>query len=128
MADKAEMIELRKQGLKYNEIAEICGVSKQYVSIVCSCSNPSHFRPIGDECIYPNLAAWMNRNKVSRRELLRRMGLTTHARNYNRVASYLRGDAQPRKQYIDKMLEVTGLTYEEMFYTEVAYDWQEADA
>jgi hypothetical protein len=31
----------------------------------------------------------------------------------------MRGDAQPRKPYIDKMLAVTGMTYEELFYTEV---------
>ena len=119
MADKAKMVELRQQGLKYREIAEICGVSRQYVSSVCGYGAPSYFRHIGEKCVYPNLSLWMNKHKVSKREFLRRMGLTAHSNNYARLDSYMRGDTQPRKQYIDKMLEVTGLTYEELFYMDL---------
>jgi transcriptional regulator with XRE-family HTH domain len=118
MADKGQMLELRKRGLTHKEIAEICGCSRQYAATICAYSNPAYYRPIGDECIYPNLANWMNRHKVSRREFLKRMGLEAHSRNYERFTSYLRGDTNPRKQYIDKMLAITGMTYEEMFYTE----------
>lgn len=115
MTKKEQMLQLRKEGLKYREIAELCGVSIQYVSTVCSISSPAYFKPVGEECIYPNLRDWMNKHKVSRMEFLRRMGLTLHASNYERLCGYITGKIYPRKPYIDKMLAVTGMTYETMF-------------
>lgn len=115
---RMKMLMLREQGLTYREIAEKLGVSNQYVSMVCGKFEPAHFQYIGDNCVYPNLRNWMNEHKVSRREFLRRMGLTGNNGNYERFASYMRGESHPRKQYIDKMLAVTGLTYEKLFYRE----------
>lgn len=116
---RKQMQMLREQGLKHREIAEKLGVSNQYVSTVCAKCDPAHFRYVDDSCIYPNLRNWMNENKITRREFLRRMGLMPYTGNYERFTSYLRGDNYPRKPYIDKMLAVTGMTYETMFYTEV---------
>lgn len=115
MADKEQMKAMREQGLKYREIAEACGVSKQYVATVCGKYSPAHFVPIGEECIYPNLRKWMNENKVTRVEFLRRMGYTPHNQNYYQFNRCIWGQKYPRKNYIDKMLQVTGLTYEELF-------------
>lgn len=116
---RKQMLLLRDQGMKYREIAEKLGVSNQYVSMVCAQYDPAHFQYIGESCVYPNLRNWMNENKVSRKEFLRRMGLTGNPGNYERLTSYMRGESHPRKQYIDKMLKVTGLKYEKLFYTEV---------
>ena len=109
---------LRDQGLKYREIAEKFGVSRQYVCAVCASYDPDHFRIIDEHCVYPNLREWMNDHKVSRSELLRRMGLTVNANNSNRLSYYMRGENDPRKDYIDRMLKVTGMTYEKLFYRE----------
>ena len=116
---RKQMQMLREQGLKYREIAEKFGCSKQYVAVVCGKCDPAHFVYIGKECVYPNLRKWMNENKVSRNEFVRRMGYAPSGRSADSFRAYIRGDAQPRKPYIDKMLEVTGLTYETLFYTEV---------
>ena len=116
---RKQMQMLREQGLTYQKIAEQFGVSKQYVAQVCGKRDPAHFAYVSDKCIYPNLRDWMNKNKVSRMEFVRRMGLTTNAENCNNLSSYINGKTHPRKQYIDKMLKVTGLTYEEMFCVEV---------
>ena len=118
MSKKEKMHALRDMGLKYQDIAEMLGVSRQYVSAVCSKRNPAYFAPIDEKCIYPNLRNWMNENKVTRKEFLFRMGITVSGENYNRFGAYLRGENYPRKPYIDKMLEITGMTYETMFYTE----------
>lgn len=115
---RKQMQILRDQGLKHREIAEQFGVSRQYVAMVCGKCDPAYYVPVGDSCVYPKLRAWMNENKVSRNEFVRRMGLTTNPRNIERFGAYLRGEANPRKQYIDKMLAVTDITYEEMFYQE----------
>lgn len=119
MADKEQMIRLRDQGLKHADIARICGVSRQYVAVVCGKTNYVHFTPISaNGCVYPNLRKWLNENKVSKAEFLRRMGFTLHDHNYDKLASYLSGECNPRKPYIDRMLRVTGMNYETLFYTE----------
>lgn len=115
---RMQMMLLRDQGLTHREIAERFGVSRQYVAMVCGRFDPVYFSPIGKECIYPNLRKWMNIHKVSRKEFLRRMDLTPSSNNYDRLNSYLYGIGYPRKPYIDKMLAITGLTYEELFKTE----------
>ena len=119
LSKRKQMQMLREQGLKHREIAEKFGCSRQYVAMVCGKCDPAYFSPIGDDCIYPNLRKWMNENKVSRKEFIRRMGLAEFGGNHERFSKCLRGESHPRKPYIDKMLEVTGLTYETLFYTEV---------
>lgn len=115
--DRKEQIrQLRNQGLKYREIAEQVGVSTQYIAHVCGESNPARFSPFGSECVYPNLRKWMNENKISKSEILRRMGIEVHPNNLQRLGYYIRGEANPRKPYIDNLLKVTGLTYEVLFH------------
>ena len=119
ISKRKQMQMMREAGSKCKEIAEAFGVSKQYVSQVCGKGNPKYFQIVGDDCPYPNLRNWMNENKVSKMELLRRIGLASVPSNYERLCSYINGKTFPRKPYIDKMLKVTGLTYEELFYTDV---------
>lgn len=102
--------------LRYVDIARKHGVSRQYVAAICGRYNPSSFRYITEiGCIYPNWRAWMNENKVSIFELLRRMGLEVHSANSERLRSYMTGRAEPRKPYIDKLIAVTGMPYEMLF-------------
>lgn len=115
MNKKEQMKLMREHGLKHREIAEVFGVSRQYAADVCGKSDPAYFIPIGDDCIYPNLRKWMNKNKISRKEFLRRMGLSEHSANTGRFGRFIKGEQHPRKPYIDKMLKVTGMTYEMLF-------------
>jgi transcriptional regulator with XRE-family HTH domain len=116
MNKKEEMRAMRSQGMVYREIAEKFGVSRQYVAAVCGGRDPACFRPIGSSCVYENLRNWMNDHKVSRNEFVRRMGLEKHTRNCARFNCIMRGELQPRKDYIDRMLDVTGMPYEKLFY------------
>ena len=108
-------MELREQGLSYRDIARQLDVSFQRVAQICGVGDPSYARPVGDTCIYKNIREWMNTNKVSRAEFLRRMGMTADAENSCRLGRVLRGESQPRKDYIERMLKVTGLTFEQLF-------------
>jgi transcriptional regulator with XRE-family HTH domain len=121
MTDKTRrMMEAREQGLTYQQIADLFGVSKQRVGQVLGRYEPAKFQYVSEKgCIYPNWRKWMNENKVGRNELLRRMGLQAAAESSHNLASYMTGRTNPRKPYIDKLLKVTGLTYEELFYEEV---------
>lgn len=106
----------RDKGLTYREIAEKYGVSHQCVAIACARFSPTHFRYITEKgCIYVNLRNWMNKNMVSISELARRMGYQGSATSSTRISEYLAGRSNPRKQFIDKMIEVTGLPYEKLF-------------
>ncbi len=108
----------RESGMSYREIAEMFGVSFQRVAQVCGKYNPHRFQFITETgCIYPNWRKWMNDNKVSRYELVRRMGLITSQTEFvNRMSDYMRGVSEPKKWFIDKLLEATGMTYEVLFY------------
>ena len=117
MADKKDqMRKMRDQGMKYRDIAAKFGVSYQYVAQVCRQYEPEKYRPVSVSCVYPNLRKWMCDNKVGCGELLRRMSLEYHGNNLSRLYRLLNGSYQPRKGYIDKLLQVTGMTYEVMFY------------
>ena len=72
--DKGYVRWLRDQGMTYQQIGEVCGVSRQRIGQILGKWNPNNFHVITDSCIYPNLRKWMNDNKVSRAEFCRRMG------------------------------------------------------
>ena len=115
-----QMILDREAGMTCMAIAEKHGVSYQRVQAVVGKYNPAYFQRIQESaCIYPNLRRWMNDNKVGKRELLRRMGMEAYPRACQDLSIVMAGRKSPRKAYIDRMLQATGLTYEEMFYTEV---------
>lgn len=120
MSKKADLyLAERNKGKTYQEIAEQYGVSYQTVAAAIGRRSPGHFRVYTKKnVIYPNLRNWLNDNKVCRNEMLRRMGLTQSGKSVDRLNCYFRGDAYPNKQNIDKMLAVTGMTYEELFARE----------
>ena len=108
----------RDSGMTYEEIAIMFGVSRQRVHQVCGKYNPCRFQFISEKgCIYPNWRNWMNENKVSRYELERRMGLLSSQTSYvTAISGYMSGKLEPKMWFIDKLLEVTGLKYEVLFY------------
>ena len=109
----------RESGLTYQQIADKYGVTRQAVAAVCGKSNPNMFRFITKEgCIYPNLRKWMNDNKVSKKELIRRMGVVPFTTAQRLMGDRLSGRAELTKSEIDSMLMATGMTYEEMFCME----------
>lgn len=109
---------LRDKGLKYKEIAEIMGVSHQCVAHMCSQYNPRHFRMFSDAVVYPNLRKWLNENKLSVAELIRRCGYVPVTAEYQSFTSWMYGRSDPKKRVIDACLKATGMTYEELFYRE----------
>ena len=114
-------MQARKQGMTYRQIAQKYGVTPQAVAAACAIHAPGHFKPYTEtEVVYPKLCKWLNDNEVSRNEFARRMGLAPYAKNCYRVSDYFRGKNYPLKETIDKMLRVTGLTYEELFSLEEA--------
>ena len=112
---------LRDQGLTYREIAARCGVSYQAVAQVCAKSKATQFRKISTKsCAYPSLREWMNAHYVSTAELYRLMNdgdpCIGHASHVLRKR--LLGITMWKKDEIDLLLKITGMTYEELFREE----------
>ena len=106
----------RESGKSVKEIAEKYGVSYQAVSQATAKIKKGYFTHYTEEqCVYPNLRNWLNDNKVTRSEFLRRIGLTPSPNNSTRLSYYFTGKNYPAKATIDKFLEITGMTYEELF-------------
>lgn len=111
--------EERAKGMTYKAIAGKHGVSKQAVADALGKSDEAKFRAwTEDRCIYPNLRNWLNENKVSMREFIRRAGLIPYGNNMSQYSAYFRGKQYPQKATIDKILKVTGLTYEKLWEVE----------
>lgn len=102
--------------MTYAEIADTLGISKQAVARALAKGNPSYFQFISPKaCVYTGLRKWMNANKVSMSELIRRCGLQAHPESVERYRNQLSGRTDLKKHMIDKILKVTGLTYEQAF-------------
>ena len=107
----------RESGKSVAEIAKMYGVSYQTVAQVTAKRNIGYFKHYTEKnCVYPHLRKWLNDNKVTRHEFMRRMGMITSGTNATRITHYFKGRNYPTKETIDKFLQVTGLTYEELFY------------
>lgn len=109
---------LREQGLTYREIASRLGVTYQAVAQVCAKQGFAQFRKITPAgCVYPALRDWMNSNYVSRSELYRRMhdGSACIGRAPYVIRERLSGRTLWRMDEINRLLDITGMTYEELF-------------
>ena len=116
---KQKAVDMANQGYTRKQIAEELGVSRQRVYQMISTYGQRSFRPITpQQCIYHNWRNWMNNNQVSKGELLKRLFLTSESHNYSRLTQYMTGYCYPQKQMIDCILEVTGLTYEQLWSRE----------
>lgn len=122
MEVKAKVEDVRRlllEGYTVKEIAEKLGVSRARIYQITYSRMLNSFREITPEMnIYPNWRKWMNENSISIRLFCELMGLDLSSTNYNNVYGWMRGRCYPTKKNIDRILEATGLTYEQLFYQE----------
>lgn len=67
-------------------------------------------RGIHAACIYPGISAWLRSRHMSLMALSKTLGIA-----YCHIYRIVNGRISPTKRYIDKILQVTGMTYEEAF-------------
>lgn len=122
MTNKDKIISLSDEGYNYSEIANLVGVSRQYVHIVLGPKGGdglTRFRILSeDQCIYPEFRKWWNEHQMNYREFSKLMGLVYHHNNIMNLKRYMSGEGDPRKEYIDKMIAATGIPYERLFSRE----------
>ena len=113
--NKDKMKEMFLQGMNYAEIGKEFGISKQRVHQLIGNADKSKFQSFAPErCVYDGLRKYLNENKISTAELVRRMNGVCHPETCHDISKALKG-SNTTKNVIDKILCVTGLTYEEAF-------------
>lgn len=108
------------KGLTYREVGERFGLTKQRVAQLIGKPDDRYFRTITPKmCIFSGLRKWLNENKVSRGAFVRKLYGGVYNRNsYARIWCFMDGTNDIPKRDIDKILSITGLTYEEAFKVE----------
>ena len=107
--------EMLDNGSTYKEVGERFGVSRQRIHALFPSSSKRARHQKWEFCyIYPNVNKFMKENKISLMEFHRQTGV-----HYNQLHKIFYGEMNPRKATIDKLLNYTGMTYEEFFYKEV---------
>lgn len=116
--------EMRADGMTYQEIADACGCTHQNVSQTLARYRVSSFRAFTkDRCCWDGLRNWLNDNKISLQELIRRKYGRNHTGSiYDRMHRQLRGEQPLRMVDIDFFRELTGLTYEQLFCSQEGED------
>ena len=112
-----EWEELRTNGATYKEIAEKYGCSYQNVAQVLARRNIKQFRTITEkQCCFEGLRNWMNENKISVSEAARRAnGVNARGNTRRSLEDRLRGKRDMRRWEIDFFIDMTGMTYEQLF-------------
>lgn len=108
--EKVEAFRMRLEGNTIQEIANRFGVSKQYISKELRTERIRSNEKIVNACIYPNIRKFLVQERLTCRGFSNEFGLS-----YATLYNTLTGKAEPRKKTIDRILECTGLTYEEAF-------------
>lgn len=108
--EKQKIIEMRFNGYKVQEIAEKMHVSQATIS---------NYTPKGiynrskSNCKYAGIKEWLRKNGMSQRAFAKRLYMSEGT-----LRAYLSGKINVKKSVIDKMLEITGMSYEECFREE----------
>lgn len=112
---KIEAFSRRLQGETYKSIADSYGVSKQYIeqTLKGGVCGRKVTEKSAKKCVYKGLAEYMERNNVSTLKLTKMLGYTSA--NYVTIGKKLAGLSQFDLKIIKKILEITGMTFEECF-------------
>ena len=111
--------EMRESGYTFEAIGRALGISKQRVYQILRRSKSAQKRAFNRNrpvSVYVNLEAWAKEHNCSWSELANRCGLHTEL-FYRNFVHGLTGN--PTKRSIDRLLEITGLTYEQLFQREL---------
>ena len=110
---KGEMyLRERELGMTYREIEAKYGITPQAVHTSCMMAGGASCKVITTKsCIWPNLRKWLNQDKQRQDQFFWAMSGCP-------IRLILNGTQHPKENIIDKMLSLTGMSYEELFAEE----------
>lgn len=113
--DKIKAFAMRLDGKTLQDIADTFCVSRQYISQILNVHDRNKKRPFA--CIYPNLKRWMEDHNYT----VRRFETEIAPEKNQGLWNYkLRGKVSITIREAQKILALTGLTFEECFAEEIA--------
>lgn len=110
-----EMRAKADDGMTYQQIADAHGISRQRVAQILGRCSPNRHRPGRTYSIYPGVDRWMHENKMTYTEVARRLGYAVAPGTLSRINRIFTGVSEMSKSDIDKLISLTGKTYEELF-------------
>lgn len=112
--DLLSMREKLESGMTLQEVGEELGITRQRVAqLVGSIREMREFTKTYS--VYYGIDSWMKFNRVTYARFARMLGYAPSASNQSNLARRLMGKVDVSKSWIDAVLKLTGLTYEEAF-------------
>lgn len=107
---KLDMFSMHLDGLSYREIGNKYGISGQAVYKMIH-PKERDIKNRTAKWVYPNVATWAEGQKMTANKIAKAIGVYPAT-----VLSLLKGSTGTSQRVISKMLDLTGMTYEEFFY------------
>lgn len=110
--------EMRREGKTFQQIADAIGVSRQRAHQLYNKNekrNDYYHAWTEKRCIFHSLRDWFNIHRFNTKDILEQIGLPVSRSNEIHLRRILNGDATMKKDDIDLLIGLTGMTYEELF-------------
>lgn len=107
---KKEIQMMLMEGCTLRRVADKFGVSRQRIQQISPVGNIK-IHMASKSCIYPNIADWMMKNKYGYTKIAKAL-----ESRENSIRRCLTGEIVMKKTFIDGILSLTGMKYEEAFY------------
>jgi len=117
---KLEIVRLRMERKTYAQIGAIMGVSKQRIHQVMENIVPRGNRAKRANWIYPAFAKWVREEGTTATALAKEIGVEPAT-----FTAWMTGANDIRLRYINKLLDYTGMTFEEAFSTKSVNNGEE---
>ena len=115
MTRTEEMRAKADDGMTYQQIADAYGISRQRVAQLIGRYSSNRHRPERTYSIYPGVDRWMHENKMTYTEVARQLGYAVAPGTLSRINRIFTGMSEMNKSDIDKLINLAGKTYEELF-------------
>ena len=114
---KSDALKMLLEGATYAEVGRKYMMPREKIrDMFCGVIGVRRVSNIPIEGLYPNLINWIKENEYGITKFGRAIGYSCS----NGTRRMLTGELSPTKNVIDKILELTGMTYEECFAKEKA--------
>ena len=107
--EKLEAFAMLLDGHTLQTVGERFGISKQGVQQMLTVTN-IRIDMAAQSCVYPNISMWMAQNGYGYMSIAKMCDISQQT-----VQRALSKGSDCKKSFIDKILKVTGMTYEEAF-------------
>ena len=120
---KVEAYRMRLEGATLQSIADTFEVSLEWVRQIVPPIEGKTWSLDGmrSRCVYPGIGQWLYENRCTYAKLAELIGAPQAS-----VSRWMNGVHKPNKPTIDKILKVTGMTYEQAFGEEESSQPEEA--